>query len=190
MDRDLISALKTLTDARRLRVVAALAADEGTVEEIGQRLGSSPASVAHHLARLRQAGIVEVAGGWPQARFRLRTERLNELGRSLDELEHAADDSPPDVLAPGGRDLSGEEMRILGGYFAADRLTAIPAQERKRLVVLRYLRDRCFPDDREYPEKEVNQRLAVFHPDPASLRRYLVDSGLMTRAAGRYRRAA
>ena len=38
--------------------------------------------------------------------------------------------------------------------------------------------------------KEVNQRLALFHPDPASLRRYMVDAGLMTREAGTYRRAA
>lgn len=47
----------------------------------------------------------------------------------------------------------------------------------------------CFPDDRAYPEKEVNQRLALFHPDVAALRRYMVDFGLMTREAGEYRRA-
>jgi len=54
--------------------------------------------------------------------------------------------------------------------------------------VLVYLRDRCFPEDRVYPEKEVNQRLALFHPDVAALRRYMVDGGLMTRANGEYRR--
>jgi len=36
--------------------------------------------------------------------------------------------------------------------------------------------------------KEVNQRLALFHPDVAALRRYMVDGGLMTRANGEYRR--
>ena len=46
--------------------------------------------------------------------------------------------------------------------------------------MLRYLRERCFTEDRAYPEKEVNQRLALFHPDVAALRRYLVDDGLMT----------
>ena len=49
--------------------------------------------------------------------------------------------------------------------------------------------DRCFPEDRDYEEKEVNMRLALLHPDVAALRRYLVDAGLMTRAAGIYRRA-
>ncbi|MBA3435060.1 MAG: DUF2087 domain-containing protein, partial [Chloroflexi bacterium] len=33
----------------------------------------------------------------------------------------------------------------------------------------------------------VNQRLAVLHPDVASLRRYLVDHGFMQREAGIYR---
>ena len=75
--------------------------------------------------------------------------------------------------------------RVLRGYFEADRLTTIPARGSKRLVVLRYLRDRIFTEDRAYPEKEVNQRLALFHPDVASLRRYLVDEGLLTRAEGR-----
>jgi hypothetical protein len=45
-----------------------------------------------------------------------------------------------------------------------------------------------FTEDRGYPEKEVNQRLGLFHPDVASLRRYMVDGGLVTREAGVYRR--
>jgi hypothetical protein len=56
-------------------------------------------------------------------------------------------------------------------------------------VVLRFLVERCFVEDRAYPEKEVNQRLALYHPDVAALRRYLVEAGLMTRQAGEYRRA-
>lgn len=189
MDRELIGALKSLTDPTRLRILGALAADGGSVEEIAERVRVAPAAVAHHLARLHAAGIVESSGRWPRARYRLRPQRLNELGRSLDELEHEADDVAPAIRPPAGRELSGEESHVLAGFFEADRLLTIPAQARKRLLVLRYLRDRCFAEDRDYPEKEVNQLLAVFHPDPAALRRYLVDSGLMTRAAGIYRRA-
>ena len=60
-------------------------------------------------------------------------------------------------------------------FFRDDRLATIPANAAKRRIVLVYLRDRCFPEDRAYPEKEVNQRLALFHPDVAALRRYMVD---------------
>ena len=65
---------------------------------------------------------------------------------------------------------------------------SIPAQPKRRDVVLRFLLERVFTEDREYPEKEVNQRLALFHPDVASLRRYLVDERYVEREAGLYRR--
>ena len=89
------------------------------------------------------------------------------------------------ALAPGDP----FEAKVLRSFFRDGRLVSIPAQDRKKRVVLRHLLERCFPDDRAYPEKEVNQRLALFHPDVAALRRYLVDFGLMTRASGEYRRS-
>lgn len=82
-----------------------------------------------------------------------------------------------------------DDARVLRGFLEDGRLTAIPAQPAKRMVVLRWLLDRVFTEDREYPEKEVNQLIALVHPDVASLRRYLVDAGLVRRDAGRYRRS-
>jgi hypothetical protein len=77
--------------------------------------------------------------------------------------------------------LSPEIERVLRGFFKDGRLVTIPARERKRLVVLRYLRDQVFTEDRPYPEAEVNQRLAMFHRDVAALRRFMVDAGLVRR---------
>ncbi len=119
----------------------------------------------------------------------MRPESLDRLGRALAVETDGATSTAPGV-GPAGEAIAPEDARILRGFFADDRLVSIPAQHAKRLVVLRYLRDRCFVEDRAYPEKEVNQRLALFHPDVAALRRYLVDDGLMTRAAGVYRRSA
>ena len=81
------------------------------------------------------------------------------------------------------------EDKVIWAFIRDNRLVSIPAQDKKRRVILRFLVERCFVEDRAYPEKEVNQRLALFHPDVAALRRYLVESGLMTRQAGEYRRA-
>ena len=86
-------------------------------------------------------------------------------------------------------DASPEDAKVLRSFLVDGRLESIPAQQRKRQVVLRFLLERVFAEDREYPEKEVNQRLALFHPDVAALRRYLVDDGYVTREAGLYRRA-
>jgi hypothetical protein len=85
--------------------------------------------------------------------------------------------------------LEASERKVLRSFLVDGRLVSIPVRGSRRDVILRFLRERVFTEDRDYPEKEVNQRLALFHPDVASLRRYLVDESMVTRAAGLYRRA-
>lgn len=96
----------------------------------------------------------------------------------------AAADPAADV--PAG--FSPDEARIIRNFFAGDRLKAIPGQDRKLRIVARYLLERCFAADRDYPEREVNERLAVHHEDTALLRRTMVEAGLLTRSNGIYRR--
>ena len=79
-------------------------------------------------------------------------------------------------------------QKTIRSFFKDGRLTTIPAREKRRLVVYRYLRDRIFTEDRAYPEAEVNMALALVHPDVATIRRGMVDAGLVTRAVGEYRR--
>jgi hypothetical protein len=86
-------------------------------------------------------------------------------------------------------DPAEQSKRVIDAFFRDGRLVSIPARQGKRWYVLLELRERCFEDDRDYPEREVNQRLAAFHEDVAALRRHLVDSGLMTRSNAIYRRA-
>jgi hypothetical protein len=93
---------------------------------------------------------------------------------------------PPE--APPLRRLTDRE-KVERAFLRDGRLVSIPAKPSKRDLLLPVILDRCFPEDREYEEKEVNMRLALLHPDVAALRRYLVDGGWMTRQAGIYRRA-
>jgi len=187
MDHDLLTALRALADPTRLRIAGRLAGGPASEAELATDLDLPPAVVRRQLAKLVEAGLVSAGSGDPGARHALRLEAVSAVGRRLAELEpDARADSGPGV-GPAGEPLPTDVARVLRGYFEADRLTTIPARGSKRLVVLRYLRDRIFTEDRPYPEKEVNQRLAIFHPDVASLRRYMVDEGLLTRAEGEYR---
>jgi hypothetical protein len=96
---------------------------------------------------------------------------------------------PRDSEGEAGRRRLTELEKVVRAFVRDDRLVSIPAKPRKRELLLPVILDRCFPEDRDYEEKEVNMRLALLHPDVAALRRYLVDGGLMTRDAGIYRRA-
>ena len=81
-----------------------------------------------------------------------------------------------------------DQERVIRAFVRDGRLASIPAKPKKRELLLPYLLDLVFPDDRAYEEREVNQRLALLHRDVAALRRYLVDGRLMTRDSGVYRR--
>ena len=78
--------------------------------------------------------------------------------------------------------------KTIRSFIRDGRLTTIPAREKRRLVIYRYLRDRIFIENRDYPEAEVNMAIALFHPDVATIRRGMVEVGLVTREAGDYRR--
>lgn len=96
--------------------------------------------------------------------------------------------------ADGSAAVEGEDpafvAQVVRAFIRDGRLVSIPARERRRLVIYRHLRDAVFIDDRSYPEKEVNMRLALFHPDVATIRRGMVDAGLVTRMNGEYRRGS
>ena len=63
---------------------------------------------------------------------------------------------------------------------------SIPAQRKKRIIILRRLLERFAPE-RDYPEREVNDLLRIAHDDVATLRRELVDYGFLVRDRGIYR---
>jgi hypothetical protein len=76
----------------------------------------------------------------------------------------------------------------LAPFFCNGRLETIPASRARRLALLAHVA-RSFEAGREYREDEVNRMLQAIHADHATLRRYLVDAGLLRRSRGVYRRA-
>ncbi len=74
---------------------------------------------------------------------------------------------------------------MLATFIKNGRLVSIPAQYKKRRYVMEELA-RSFQWGRLYDEKEVNAILKTFHEDCASLRRELIDEGIMMRESGRY----
>jgi hypothetical protein len=199
VDDDLLTGLRALADPLRLRLVARLLEAPADAATLAQAVGLPVAAVRKPLGVLTEAGLVQSGGGAPGT-WVARPDRIGQLGRGLARLQRAEGGGvavPAGAWPHDGESLAEtlarlsptpEEARTLRAFLVDGRLVSIPAQPRRRDVVLRFLLERVFTEDREYPEKEVNQRLALFHPDVASLRRYLVDEGYVTRQASRYRR--
>lgn len=198
MDEDLLAGLRALVDGNRLRIVARLVTRPTDAETLASELRQPVPAIRRHLQVLADAGLVEerAAGA---GTYGARLDRVGELGRRLAALEAEAsgvafgDEQWPHEGEPlaetlGRLALTPEEVKVLRSYLVDGRLTTIPAQGRKRQVILRFLLERVFTEDRPYPEKEVNQRLALFHPDVAALRRYLCDGHFVDRDHGVYTR--
>ena len=77
--------------------------------------------------------------------------------------------------------------KVLRTFFKQGRLTQIPAQLKKRRIILEKLVE-DFEPEREYPEREVNLILLEYHDDVATLRRSLIGQKLMEREKGIYKR--
>ena len=168
--------LGRLADERRLRALAAVALGATSAAEVAERAGLSDAETARALAHLLGTAIV------------VQGERGLEV--SLRTFSEAARTASTPRRRPVFEGATPEQAAVLRNFADEDgRITALPARAGKRRLVLEYVAAR-FEPDREYAEREVNGRLLAIHDDPASLRRFLVDEGLLEREAGVYRRVA
>jgi hypothetical protein len=77
--------------------------------------------------------------------------------------------------------------RTLRSFVRDGRIETIPSRDRKRRVILLWLRETAFADPGPWSEPEVNMRLGLVNRDVSALRRYLVDAGLLAREGGIYR---
>lgn len=201
MDPELLTGLRAIVDGHRLRILGRLAGHPTDPETLARELRLPIHLVRKQLEVLANAGLVEPRADRP-ATFGARLDRIGGIARDLAALEAEAAGTatgPEGAWPHDGEPLADtlvrlaptpDEAKILRSYLVDGRLSTIPAQHAKRQIVLRFLLERVFTEDRGYPEKEVNQRLAPFHPDVASLRRYLYDDRYVDREAGLYRRRA
>ncbi len=161
---EIIPLFKALADEKRIRIVALISARPLSVEEIASAVDLTPATVSHHLALLREAGLVEAAHEQYYTVYRFRQQPLLDALRTISEGPAA-----PELDA----DLAKYDQKVLRDYLVDGKLKTIPTQRKKRDVILRYLVEQ-FEPGRVYSEKEVNQILVAYHDDVATLRRELV----------------
>jgi hypothetical protein len=171
----LLAFFKAMANESRLRMVGLLAQRERTVQELAEVLELKEPTVSHHLAVLKDLGLVSVRPEGVMRWHALKAGALAEMNRRL--LDQA-----PAALAP---EATWDE-RVLANFTDAEgRLKTIPASRRKRWVVLKWLTEQFAPD-RRYPEAEVNELIQRRHWDCATLRREMVGHAMLAREAGVY----
>jgi hypothetical protein len=173
-----IAIMKALADQSRLAIVNSLLERSQYVEEIAKRHGLAPSTVSFHLRKLEQAGLVSSRKEQYYVVIQANDAIFNTTLREI-------------VSAPTvGRELQDGRMeeyrrKVLETFFRHGMLDKLPTQHKKRLIVLEPFAARFEPEQR-YSEQEVTALIIPLFDDYCTIRRLLVDEGLIRREGAEY----
>lgn len=173
-----IAIMKALADPSRVAIVNSLLDRAQYVEELAERHALAPSTVSFHLKKLQQAGLVSSRREQYYAVFHANEEVFDTTLREIVSVP------------PAGQELQDARMeeyrrKVLRGFFRNGRLEKLPAQHKKRLIVLEQFALR-FEPARRYTEQEVTGLVTPLFDDYCTIRRLLVDEGLILRDATGY----
>jgi hypothetical protein len=164
--------LGLLAEESRLRAFAAVVLGARTPGEVAQRAELSARDAVAAINRLLHGGLLASVDGKLVAQVTVLKDTVREYA------EHSAVPAEP-------LDEDRNRATVLRAFIVDGRLVSIPAARGKRRIVLEHIVS-GFEPGVKYPEREVDAVLRAWHPDYASLRRYLIDEDLMSRAEGAY----
>ena len=177
-----LAIIKALADKSRLAIVQSLLERSHYVEELAKRHALAPSTISFHLRKLEQAGLV--------------TSRKEQYYVVVEANQAVFDTSLRQLItaAPGSREEQQERIdnyrrRVLETFFCEGRLEKLPAQHKKRLIVLQAFAAR-FELRRRYDENQVTELILPLYDDYCAIRRLLVDEGLIRRQGTSYWREA
>jgi len=177
MSEELVTFFKALADANRLKIVGLLAEKPYSVEELAALLKLKPPTISHHLSKLVEAGLVNSRSESYYNVYQLDQSALEAKTRTMfsqQELSNVASEVDADAY----------DKKVIKDYSRRDgTLKTLPSQRKKLEAILRYV-VKAFDVEKRYSEKQVNEILARYHADTATLRRELVGFRLMQREGG------
>lgn len=168
-----VQGFKALADPARLRLLGLLAERERSGQELAALLKLSAPTISHHLKLLKSAGFVREIRHAPFIYYELDQKGLQA---SIEPVAKRA--RVQEFAAP--TDMASEVRRVLNAFFEGPRLKAMPAQRRKKEIVLEELLKRL-PRKKAYSEAELSLWLKSVHEDYCLIRREFLIGGYMIR---------
>ena len=141
----------------------------------------APSTISFHLKKLSDIGAVSSQKAQYYTMYTLNRALFDQTMLSI--LQEESDEA----AVQDERERMWREKVLRSLFDEEGRLRTIPAQRKKRLIILGRLAE-AFEPGRTYTEREVNLIIADFHDDFCTLRREMVDEHLMSRADGQYQR--
>ncbi len=174
-----IKIMKALSDPSRLMIMNSLMDRSQYVEELSERFNLAASTVSFHLKKLDEANLVNKEKDQYYVMFHANHSIFN---LTLDELTRF---NNIEKFIQEER-VEKYRKKVLKTFFKNNELIQMPAQRKKRLIVLNELAKQFRPG-KTYAEQEVNDRILKFFDDYCLIRREMIIFGIMTRKNHNYR---
>jgi DNA-binding HxlR family transcriptional regulator len=168
-----IDVIKSLADSSRLKVLNSLINKPQYVEELAHRLNLAVSTVSFHLKKLEGAGLVRKTKEQYYIIYYANDDILELTLRKLLDFENT-DKSRQDNRIEKYKD------KVLKTFFKKNKLVRLPVQRKKRLIVLEEFRSK-FKSSYDYSEKAVNEIITELFDDYCTIRRLMIEEGMMER---------
>lgn len=180
---------KALSDPTRIKLLVLLADGERNGLILAERLGVTPATITHHSAKLREAGLIFERRDKNTVYFSLNHELIRSYAKAAENLIISRSSAQGDEVI---MEMENHNQRmkesVLKNFFTKDGLLKmIPVQLKKKLIVLEHLVLQL-ETGRKYTEKEINAFIKQYHEDFATIRREFIMHQYMYRENGIYER--
>ncbi|MED1797668.1 metalloregulator ArsR/SmtB family transcription factor [Brevibacillus porteri] len=189
----LVTFYKALGDPTRVRILAILANGPLHGQALAGKLGVTPPTITHHMAKLRDAGVVYERRDKNTIYFYLHDANVKRQSQGIvNVMEKAKDTSVEELFAEDTlhvqrrHQMAAEKMQVIRSFITPDgKLKQIPSQRKKKLIVFEYM-VRGLEKGRKYKEQEINEYIRQFHEDYATIRREFIMNHYMYREEGIY----
>lgn len=165
---------KTIGDKTRIRIISLLKSSPLHGQAIAGKLGLKPPTISHHLTKLKEIDVVYQRRDKNTIYFYLNKDKLERMAQEI--IRIGSDEMF------GKFDITKEEKAMVIRNFIdhQGRLKSLPAQRKKKLILLEYML-RGLENGKTYQEKEINEHIQQYHPDYATIRREFVMAHFMYR---------
>jgi hypothetical protein len=175
---DSVHIMKALADSSRLLLIQSLRQPQ-CVEELAQRCALAPSTVCFHLGKLEKAGLVRKKKEQYYAVYALNDAVFDRTLRELISFANADEHVQEERIQR-------YRTKVLKAFMKHGRITRIPAQYKKQLIVFEEI-FRQFRPETAYTEQEVDRIISEHCGDYCTVRRTFIDEGMMVRDGTVYR---
>ncbi|RKP46740.1 DUF2087 domain-containing protein [Cohnella endophytica] len=172
---------KALADATRIKILILLAEGELNGQTLAEKLGVTPATITHHATKLRDAALINERREKNTIYFTLNDYFIKSNSAATEALIYRRVGASKGESGTMNEENQRTRDSVLRNFFTAEgKLKSLPAQLKKKLIVLEHLVSRL-EKGRAYSEKELNAFIKEVHEDFATIRREFIMHQFMYR---------